>query len=90
MILSGLRSVLCHGNLIVFCGDSEQEEAAFEVYCDQEEIGWKHFLLGNLSNKWREAMEFHYYSLQQLPNLPKHLSAKVWTKNYSVMKFILV
>jgi hypothetical protein len=59
MILTGLQSILCNGNLIVFCGSSEQEEAAFLAYCDQEEIGWTHFLLGNLSLKLKEAMEDH-------------------------------
>ncbi|GFH61813.1 predicted protein [Chaetoceros tenuissimus] len=82
MILLGLRSVLCHGNPIVFCGESEQEELAFEAYCDQEEIGWSHFLLGNLSNKWKAAMESHYAQLAAASDekLPQHLSAKIWTK----------
>ncbi|GFH56253.1 hypothetical protein CTEN210_12729 [Chaetoceros tenuissimus] len=82
MILLGLRSVLCHGNPIVFCGESVQEELAFEAFCDQEEIGWNHFLLGNLSNKWKAAMESHYAQLAAASDekLPQHLSAKVWTK----------
>jgi hypothetical protein len=82
MILTGLRSVLCQGNPVVFCGPSEHEETAFVAYCDQEEIGWKHFLLGNLSLKWKEAMEDHYAAMAAASDdkLPPHLSAKVWTK----------
>jgi hypothetical protein len=82
MILLGLRSVLCHGDPIVFCGESDQEEAAFEAYCEQEQIGWYHFLLGNLSTKWKEAMESHYAQLAAASDekLPPHLSARVWTK----------
>ena len=38
----------------------EQEEATFKAYCDQEEIGWNHFLLGNISLKWKEAMEAYW------------------------------
>ena len=40
MILLGLHSVLCHGNPIVFCGESKQDKAAFKAYWEQEEIGW--------------------------------------------------
>ena len=84
MILLGLCSVLCHGNPIVFCGESEQEEAAFEAYCDQEDIGWDHFLLGNLSIKWKEAMEIHYAQLAAASDekLPPHLSARVRSKKW--------
>ena len=82
MILLGLRSVLCEGNPIVFCGDLEEEVTAFEAYCNQEEIGWNHFLLGNMSIKWKQAMHNHYAKLAAASDdkLPKHLSAKVWTK----------
>ncbi|GFH62177.1 predicted protein [Chaetoceros tenuissimus] len=82
MILLGLRSVLCHGNPIVFCGESAQEEIAFKAYCDQEEIGWNHFLLGKISLKWKVAMGSHYTQLAAASDdkLPPHLSAKVWTK----------
>ena len=82
MILLGLRSVLQQGNPIVFCGESELEIQAFEAYCDQEEIGWKHFLLGNISHKWKEAMADHYANLESTSDnkLSRHLSAKVWTK----------
>lgn len=82
MILLGLRSVLCHVNPIVFFGESEQDKAAFKAYWEQEEIGWHHFLLGNLSSKWKEAMESYYAQLAAAMDekLPRHLSAKVWTK----------
>ena len=49
---------------------------------DQEEIGWNHFLLGNMSIKWKQAMHNHYAKLAAASDnkLPKHLFAKVWIK----------
>lgn len=48
------------GNPVVFCRYSDLEIKAFKVYCNQEEKGWKHFLLDNISQKWKETIPDHY------------------------------
>mgnify|MGYP003316643890 CR=1 FL=1 len=42
----------------------------------------KALMLGTISHKWKEAMVDHYANLESTSDnkLPRHLSAKVWTK----------
>ena len=84
----GTRTDLTNQEKLNHTEESKQEEAAFKAYCDQEDIGWDHFLLGNLSIKWKQAMESHYAQLAAASD--EKLLQESGPRNCYVMFFTLV
>ena len=59
------------------------DESITEAFREQEQIGWQHLFLGQLSMKWKYAQ--YQYLLQQASlsdePLPKSKSAQTWATN---------